>query len=81
MIGRGKSTSSWLQMLAFQWTGDPDPDPNSDHDGDLDHDNDRKDHPVAILIMIHEYGVDEGQKSNFREDKKSRRHMALLKLE
>ena len=75
-------------MLAFQWIGDPDPDPDpdpEDEDCDLDHDNDDKDgdhdHPVAILIMIHEYGVDGGQESNFREDKKSRRHMALLKLE
>jgi len=36
---------------------------------------------LATLIMIHEYGVNEGQKSDFREDKKSKRHMALLKLE
>ena len=42
MIGRGKSTSSWLQMLAFQWIGHPEPD-HEDGDGDLDHDNDGKD--------------------------------------
>ena len=93
MIGRGKSTSSWLQMLAFQWIGDPDPDPdpNSDHDHDheaedvdLDRDNDLARMVIMMLvtiIMIHECGVDGGQESNFREDKKSRRHMALLKLE
>ena len=55
MIGRGKSTSSWLQMSAFQWIGDPDPEPDpdpdpdyEDEDCDLDHDTDL----ARMVIMI-----------------------------
>ena len=71
MIGRGKSTSSWSQMSASQLIGEI---------------------PVMSLVvsfMTMTLGMiltlmsacGENQKSNFREDKKSRRHMALLKLE
>ena len=77
MIGRGKSTSSWLQMLASlsigqvmvmvmisnkHQYGD-----GGDHNNrDIDHDHD------LDLLLIN---------SDFREDKKSKRHMAILKLE
>ena len=75
MIGRGKSTSSWLQMLASLSIGrvmvmisnkHHDSDGDDHNNSDIDHDHD------LDLLLIN---------SDFREDKKSKRHMAILKLE
>ena len=80
MIGRGKSTSSWLQMLASLSIGQvisrmvmvmisnkhQDGDGGDHNNSDIDHDHD------LDLLLIN---------SDFREDKKSKRHMAILKLE
>ena len=77
MIGRGKSTSSWLQMLASLSIGrvmvmvmisnkHQDGDGGDHNNSDIVHD-----HDLELLLIS----------SHFREDKKSKRHMAILKLE
>ena len=76
MIGRGKSTSSWLQMLASLSIGRVISRmvmiSNKHQDGDGgDHNNSDIDHDLDLLLI----------NSDFREDKKSKRHMAILKLE
>ena len=78
MIGRGKSTSSWLQMLASLSIGRVISRmvmiSNKHQDGDGgDHNNSDivHDHDLELLLI----------NSHFREDKKSKRHMAILKLE
>ena len=76
MIGRGKSTSSWLQMLASLSIGRVISRmvmiSNKHQDGDGgDHNNSDIDHYLDLLLI----------NSDFREDKKSKRHMAILKLE
>ena len=75
MIGRGKSTSSWLQMLASLSIGRVMVMvmiSNKHQDGDGgDHNNSDIDHDLDLLLI----------NSDFREDKKSKRHMAILKLE
>ena len=75
MIGRGKSTSSWLQMLASLSIGQVMvmvmiSNKHHDSDGD-DHNNSDIDHDLDLVLI----------NSDFREDKKSKRHMAILKLE
>ena len=78
MIGRGKSTSSWLQMLASLSIGRVISRmvmvmiSNKHQDGDGgDHNNSDIDHDLDLVLI----------NSDFREDKKSKRHMAILKLE